>query len=138
MRLARQQVIMEERRPELTVIIGEAALRRMVGGAGVMQEQLRWLADVNVTFPWIALQVLPLPSVAHIMMMASSLAILRFAGAADLGVVHLPGMSADVCIVEPVGVATYVAAFEYVKAAALDPSASTRMLRDLAGEVRAV
>jgi transcriptional regulator with XRE-family HTH domain len=135
MRLARQQAIIGTRRPELTVVIGEAALCRTVGGAEVMHEQLHWLAEVGESYPWVTLQVLPLPSVAHIMMVASSLAILRFTGAADLGVVYLPAMSADVCVVEPADVATYIAAFEQVKTAALDPSASAQMLRYFAGEV---
>jgi transcriptional regulator with XRE-family HTH domain len=134
MRLARQQAIMSEHRPEITLVIGEAALRRTVGGLKVMQEQLRWLAEVGVACPWVTLRVLPLPSLAHIMMVASSVAILRFAGAAELGAVHLPAMSADVCLVEPADVAAYVAAFEQLRTSALDPSASKQMLRDLAGE----
>ena len=66
--------------------------------------------------------------------MASSLAILRFAVAAELGVVHVPFPSADLSIVEPADVAAHVAAFEQMKASALDPSASGQMLSDLAGE----
>lgn len=43
--LIRQQMILEERQPELAVIIGEGALRQMVGGAHVMNAQLAKLAD---------------------------------------------------------------------------------------------
>jgi transcriptional regulator with XRE-family HTH domain len=133
MRLARQQAIMGERRLELSVIIGEGALRRVVGGEKVMHGQLRWLADVSVRCPWVTLQVLPLLSVAHIVIGTGSLAVLRFAGATQLGVVHLPAMSADVCLIDPADVATYTAAFAQLKASALDQGASAQLLCGLAG-----
>jgi transcriptional regulator with XRE-family HTH domain len=134
MRLAQQQAIIGERRPDLSVIIGEGALHRMVGGAKVMHGQLRWLADVGARYPWITLQVLPLPSAAHIVIGASSLAVFQFAGTTQLGVVHLPAMSAGICLIDPVDVATYTAAFAQLKKSALDQTASAQLLCDLARE----
>ena len=134
MRLIQQQAIMGKLGPELTVVIGEAALRRAVGGAEVMHEQLQWLAE-GKRGPYLG-QSSGAPAAvggAH----RDGGQILRFAGAAELGVVHLPFPSADLSIVEPADVAIDVAAFEQLKAAALDPSASAQMLRNLAGQAPA-
>ena len=57
--LTRQQLILGERRPELAVVIGEAALHQVVGGTAVMHAQLARLAEMTTTCPQITLQVLP-------------------------------------------------------------------------------
>ena len=57
--LTRQQLILAERRPELAIVIGEAALHQVVGGTAVMRAQLARLAELSTTCPQITLQVLP-------------------------------------------------------------------------------
>jgi transcriptional regulator with XRE-family HTH domain len=60
-RMVRQQIWerAEPSPPMMPVIIGEAAVRRQVGGPSVMREQLERLAAVAVTDPRISIQVLP-------------------------------------------------------------------------------
>ena len=79
--LTRQQVILEERRTELAVVIGEAALHQVVGGTAVMRTQLTRLAEMSGTCPRITIQVLPFAAGAPPAGGNGPLSILRFAGA---------------------------------------------------------
>ncbi|GHF37682.1 helix-turn-helix domain-containing protein [Streptomyces morookaense] len=60
-RIKRRQVIAGERPPLLWVILDEGCLRRMVGSADIMREQMGHLAS-EAESPHIALQVLPFRS----------------------------------------------------------------------------
>ena len=111
--LTRQQLILGERRPELGVVIGEAALHQVVGGTEVMRAQLAHFTAMTSTCPQITIQVLPFASGAHPASASGPLSILRFADSPSLGVVHLR-------------------AFTLLSASALTPAATTQMLRDMA------
>ena len=63
-RLERQQILEREHPLQLWALIDEAALRRPVGGAEVMTEQLQFLA-LAAARPHIVLQVIPLAAGAH-------------------------------------------------------------------------
>jgi hypothetical protein len=129
--LTRQQVILGERRTELAVVIGEATLHQVVGGAHVMRSQLTRLAEISDTCPQITIQVLPFACGVH-PVSGGPQSILRFAGAPSLGVVHLPGPSGGICLDSPSDVANHTGAFTVVRAAALTPATTTRLLRDMA------
>ena len=60
------------------------------------------------------------------------LSILRFADAQSLGVVHLPGPGGGICLDSPPDLASHTLAFTLLKASALIPAATTRLLRDMA------
>jgi transcriptional regulator with XRE-family HTH domain len=130
--LTRQQLILAERRPELTVVIGEAALHQVVGGPEVMRAQLARLTELSGTFPQITLQVLPFAAGAHPPGAIGPLSILRFADAPSLGVVHLPGPCGGIFLDSPPDVASRARAFTLLRASALTPVATTRLLRDMA------
>jgi transcriptional regulator with XRE-family HTH domain len=129
--LTRQQVILDERRTELAVVIGEATLHQIVGGAQVMRAQLTRLAEISETCPQITIQVLPFACGAR-PVGGGPLSILRFAGAPSLGAVHLPGPSGGICLDSPSDVANHTRAFTLVRASALTPATTTRLLRDMA------
>ena len=76
-RLERQELLEHNPHAELHFIIGEAAIRRPVGGHGVMANQLRRLKDASRR-PKSFLQVLPLSVGAH-PLMGVAFTILRFA-----------------------------------------------------------
>ena len=63
-RLERQRILERDRPPQLWVLIDEAVLRRPVGGAQVMAEQLEFLAS-TARRPHIVIQVIPLAAGAH-------------------------------------------------------------------------
>jgi transcriptional regulator with XRE-family HTH domain len=129
--LTRQQLILAERRPELAVVIGEGALHQVVGGPTVMCAQLARLAEITGAYPQITIQLLPFTSGAHPVGGSGPLSILRFAGAPNLGVVHLPGPT-GVSLTSPPDVATHAQAFAQLKASALTPAATAQLLRDMA------
>jgi transcriptional regulator with XRE-family HTH domain len=129
--LARQRAIMGEREPDIRLIVGEAALRQEVGGEVVMEGQLRLLAGVSSDSGTITLQVLPFRSGAHAAAAVGSLAILRFAEALELGVVHLGGAGGGVCLEGQVDLAAYARVFEELRVSALSPAQSALMLQEL-------
>jgi transcriptional regulator with XRE-family HTH domain len=73
----RQNAILHEDGPDIRVILGEAALRQVVGGAAVMQAQLAALANISSGNVHVTVQVLPFTSGAHAAAATGSLAILR-------------------------------------------------------------
>jgi hypothetical protein len=57
-RETRQQVLKPVSGVRLSFVIDEAALRRVVGSAGIMDQQLKWLMEV-AEYPHVDLQILP-------------------------------------------------------------------------------
>lgn len=63
-RTQRQQLLEQDRRPELNFILGEAALVRPVGGSDIMREQIAHLLELSKK-PGISLWLLPFSAGAH-------------------------------------------------------------------------
>lgn len=63
-RLARQSLLTQERAPELHLILGEACIRRRVGGKETMLGQIHRLREA-ATLPNITIQVLPFAEGEH-------------------------------------------------------------------------
>jgi transcriptional regulator with XRE-family HTH domain len=140
-KLTRQRVVVAEHSPRLEFVIAEAALHQVVGGAAVMRPQLARLAGLasasgaseKPDAGGLTLQVLPFAAGAYAAG-SGSMTILRFADTPGLGVVHLPGagVSGGISLEDPADLARYVRAFAQLRAAALTPAASARLLRDMA------
>lgn len=65
-RMTRQEALRRESNPlEFTAIINEAVLRREIGSALLMKEQLRHMADLAASSPHIKIQVVPFDLGAH-------------------------------------------------------------------------
>ncbi len=127
----RQAVLNGSRR--LGVVLGEGALHQAVGGADVLAGQIGYLAKLSSEFPAVTIQVLPFSAGAHAAAGGGSLAILRFPDAPSLGVVHLEALSGGVYLESQEEVARYVRAFALLRAAALSPAESARLLRSRTG-----
>ena len=132
MTLARQQAIGDQR-TSLSVVIGEGALRQIIGGADVMRAQLRWLAEAGERCPWATVQVMPFDGGTQQDCGCGPMTILRFAQAPGLGVVHLPGLKGGHCLTGQADVADHVAAFTQLQVSALSPGQSSQMIREMAG-----
>jgi transcriptional regulator with XRE-family HTH domain len=130
--LARQKAILEERKPEIHVIIGEAALRQEVGGPTVMEAQIGLLAGTSRDSGLVTVQILPFSSGAHAAAAVGSMAILQFAEAPGVGVVHLGGADGGVCLEDQASLAAYARTFEQLRAFALSPAQSAFLLREAA------
>jgi transcriptional regulator with XRE-family HTH domain len=117
----------------LWVILGEGALHQAVGGPGVLAAQLRHLVELSGDRPDLTIQVLPFAAGAHAAAGSGSLAILRFPDAPSLGVVYLEALSGGVYLESQADIARYVRAFALLRASALSPADSLRLLRSLGG-----
>jgi len=131
--MARQKSILGEQRPDIHLVIGQAALHQQVGSAEVMNDQLRRLAEVAADGGNVTVQVLAFESGAHAAAGDGALAILQFAGTAGLGIVHLGGIAGGVCLESRSDLAAYSEAFDQLRASADTPAQSALLLRDLAG-----
>ena len=127
----RQAVLGGSAERRLSVILGEAALHQAVGGPGVMAGQISHLVQLADDFPRLTLQVLPFTAGAHAAAGSASLAILRFPDAPSLGVVYLEALSGGVYLESQEDVARYIRAFALLRAAALSPADSARLLSTL-------
>jgi transcriptional regulator with XRE-family HTH domain len=83
--LARQRAILRKRGPDVSIILGEAALRQEVGEPWIMREQAESLTS-GVPF-----QVLPFAVGAPATLQTGAMTILEFPGAPELGSVYLGG-----------------------------------------------
>jgi transcriptional regulator with XRE-family HTH domain len=136
-KLARQQGVLGGRRPRLEFVVGEAALHQSVGGVEVMRRQLARLATLadggaGETVPAVSLQVLPFTAGADAAAGSGPMTILRFANPPGLGVIHLPALCGGVSLEGRDDVACHIRAFAHLRAAALTPAASARLLRAMA------
>jgi len=127
--LARQRAILGERKPDIHVIIGEAALRQEVGGPEVMHGQLGLLAGISGDSGAVTVQVLPFSSGAHAACGVGSLAMLQFDEVPGLGIVHLGGASGGVCLESQTDLAVHARVFEQLRTFALSPAQSALLLR---------
>ena len=128
--LARQRAVLG-RRPDVTVVIAEAALLNVVGGTRVTRGQLDWLARVASDDGHIVIHVLPLTRGTQVAA-TGPMTIADVGGVPSLGAVHVPGVRGGICLDDPSAVAAHTRAFEQLRMHALSPAASARFLRDMA------
>ena len=120
-RIARQQRLVAEDPLQLSAVIGEGALRLLVGGPEVMRTQLKHLVDLAAG-PGIALRVLPFATGAHAGM-TGTFTILRFRDEQDVATVETRGGDVYMEDVEP-----FAQALRRLRAAALSQRKSLAMI----------
>lgn len=135
-KLNRQRIVLGERRPRFDAVLGEGIVHQSVGGAGLMRAQLGALAAVAGAAEdpdaAVTVRILPFAAGAHAAAGVGAMTILRFAETPNLGVIHLAALSGGVSLDGQENVAVYTRAFAQLRAAALTPAASARLLRKLA------
>jgi transcriptional regulator with XRE-family HTH domain len=146
-KLNRQRIVLAGRAASLDIVLTEGALRQVVGAPWVMREQLARLAAVAETgfadgLPGgdaavgersrVSLRVLPFAAGAHVAAGCGSMALLRFAEAPEIGVVHLAALSGGVSLDGRDEVGRYLRTFAQLRAAALNPARSARLIGGLA------
>ncbi|HTT54021.1 MAG TPA: helix-turn-helix transcriptional regulator [Streptosporangiaceae bacterium] len=132
-RMARQPALTSEDPPQLWAVLDEAALRRQVGGSGLMRLQLDHLLDV-AGLPNVAIQVLPFGAGAH-PAMGRPFVILAFPERADPDVVYLEDLTSALYVENVDEVDRYNVFFNHLRATALsfEESAAliTSVMKDL-------
>jgi transcriptional regulator with XRE-family HTH domain len=132
--VARQRAILGgDRRPEVHLVIGQAALHQQVGSTAVMNEQLALLAGIANDSGLVTVRILPFESGAHAAAGDGSVGVLQFSGTPGLGLVHLGGVSGGVCLEGQGDLAAYAGVFDQLRAFALSPVQSALLLRGMAG-----
>jgi transcriptional regulator with XRE-family HTH domain len=113
----------------LSVVLDEAVLHRVVGGPATMGAQLERMIEAtrihNVT-----IQVIPYIAGAH-PAMDSTFTILDFTGPVP-SVVYVEGLVGRIYVDRPQDVARYVQVFDRLKALALSPRDSTKLIAKVA------
>lgn len=133
-RAARQQILTRsEEPPEFWAILGETVLRRQVGPPGVMRAQLDHIVEMS-GLPNITIQVLPFSVGVHPGMNGPFI-ILSFPEENDADIVYLENMVGSLYVEDSTDVRRYAGAFDHLRASAMDPDASRKMISDARKEM---
>ncbi len=134
-RIARQQALLGRKDPpELVCVLSEAALRRHIGGATVMSDQLAALITAAER-PNMTLQVVPFDAGAHAGLEGSFI-LIEFPGEDDPDVVYMEGAMGDLYLESVAEVTRYTLAFERIRTLALTPEKTVDMIAAVAKELK--
>jgi transcriptional regulator with XRE-family HTH domain len=132
LRMARTPALARDNPPKIWALLDEAALRRQVGGAGVMQRQLEHLL-AQAALPNVAVQVIPFGGGAH-PAMGRPFIILVFPERADTDVVYLEDLTRALYLEDVADVDRYNVFFNHLRATALSPDDSSLLISSILKE----
>ncbi|MGH3344552.1 MAG: helix-turn-helix domain-containing protein [Carbonactinosporaceae bacterium] len=124
-RAARQQVLFREPPLQFWAVVGEAALRQVVGCPGMMREQLRQIVEI-ASFDHVTVQVLPFTAGAHAGL-DGPFTLLQFRPA-GLEVAYLENLTSGVYVEGESDIDRYVLTFDHLRASALPVGESRRFI----------
>jgi transcriptional regulator with XRE-family HTH domain len=127
LRASRQEILRRPDAPQLWAVVDEGALRRPVGSAEVVREQLRYLIEV-ADHPAVTLQILPFRVGAH-SAMGGPFTILRFAEPDLQDVVYIEQLTSALYLDKPAEVDSYLEVMEQLCLQA-EPAANTAKVLD--------
>jgi transcriptional regulator with XRE-family HTH domain len=122
LRMARQAVLDKPEPPNVWAVVDEAALRRPVGSAAVMQGQLKHLIEI-AQLPHVTIQVMPFKAGGH-SAAGGPFSILRFAEPDLPDVVYLEQLTSALYLDKPEVVDSYLKVMERICMEAATPAAS--------------
>jgi transcriptional regulator with XRE-family HTH domain len=129
-RIGRRDVIMRDRPAQFTALIGEAALRQLLGGQEVMIEQLRYLLEM-ARRPNIDLRVFGFDTGWHPALEGS----FNLLETGDGMVVNLENRKSALFLHEDSDVRTYRRAAEQVLDVAMNQAESAKLIRNIANSM---
>ncbi|MFF9016399.1 helix-turn-helix domain-containing protein [Streptomyces sp. NPDC014870] len=127
-RLARARLLDDPTKPLLWMVLGEAALRQVVGGPAVMAEALRHVAAL-VRRHRVIVQVFPFAAGAHASL-GGPLKLMYFEDAPPLA--YLQGLGSGRLEDDPATVARHTLTYELLSASALSPRDSLALIESVA------
>ncbi|GIH68836.1 hypothetical protein Mth01_10890 [Sphaerimonospora thailandensis] len=139
LRIARQTLLTRvTNRPELRVVLGEAILRRPVGGEKVMSAQLTRLIEVS-DLPNVELKVMPFEAGMYAGIMSGPFTMLEFplngnGKPTEPPIVYVDGFTGALFLDKPHEIERYDTAFNDIWRAALDEAASRDLIAKAARE----
>lgn len=125
-RMKRQVILEQAEGPSLHCILDEGALRRPIGGAAVMRDQLARIVKA-AGLPRVTFQVIPLAIGAH-PALDSTFVILQFDEAMVNDVVYVEGVVGNIYMESPGDLQRYRQMFSRLRSIALSPDDSITMV----------
>lgn len=132
LRMARQSLLTGDDPIAYWLILNEAVIRRAVGGAKVMVDQIHHLLEL-ADLKHVTLQILPNSAGAHAAM-SSPFTILSFGNDDEPPMVYVEDVSHSYLLEKVEQLDTYNVAFNRLRASALSPDLSSELLRQAANE----
>jgi len=132
-RMARQTRLSQAEPLCLWTVLDEAVIRRVIGGPVTMRSQLDRLLDL-ADLPHVTIQVLPFTAGAH-PGTGGAFEILQFPERADPDVVFLENLTDSLYVERDSDVYRYTVAFDHLRAKALDPDDSRRLITEIAAQL---
>jgi hypothetical protein len=129
LRMKRQELLTRKNPPTLWVVIDEAALRRPIGGATVMADQIRHLIDM-ARKPNVRIQVIPFLSGGHAAA-GGPFSILRFPESDLSDVVYVEQMTSALYLDKAEDVDFYAAMIERLSVQAEPPAHTPGILEEI-------
>lgn len=133
LRVSRQEILNKPHAPRLWAVVDEAALRRPLGGASVMREQLRHLIDM-ADHPAVTLQVLPFRVGGHAAG-GGPFAILRFAEPDLSDVVYVEQLTSALYLDKPADLDRYMEVMEQLCLQAEHTSQTVKLINSILAEL---
>ncbi|MYT69852.1 helix-turn-helix domain-containing protein [Streptomyces sp. cg28] len=133
LRLARQKILVAERAPHVSLVLDEAALRRVHGGPAVMRGQLEHLIEA-AELPHLTLQIMPFSHGWHAGE-SGTFTLLTFPESDLSDVVFLEQLTSALYLDKREDVAQYETAMVALQAQCPSPEESARLLRRILSEL---
>jgi transcriptional regulator with XRE-family HTH domain len=133
LRMARQPAMTRDDPPKVWAVVDEAALRRRVGGSGLMRLQLEHLL-AQAALPNVAVQVIPFTGGAH-PAMGRPFIILVFPERVDTDVVYLEDLTSALYVEDVAEVDRYNVFFNHLRATALSFDDSAALITSVLKEM---
>ncbi|MFJ9601236.1 helix-turn-helix domain-containing protein [Streptomyces althioticus] len=130
-RLERQEMLTRPDAPEAWFVVNEGAVRNVIGDREVMREQLERILETT-ELPSVTLQVLPFDSGTY--PATGSFTMLGFPAPEDPDLVYRDGITDAVYLEGEHHVREYTRAFDGLRAAALSPQRSARLVQSVVKE----
>ncbi|MEU8346571.1 DUF5753 domain-containing protein [Spirillospora sp. NPDC048832] len=127
-RMARQELLTRDNAPRMWFVLDESALRRPVGGAKVINEQLTKLIETSTTNPRVEIRVLPFTSVTYAAL-DGSFFVLSLPGGVD--VAYHEGPEISHLLEDGTIVAEYRVRFDLVMGESLRAGESLKMIQQI-------
>lgn len=132
-RMKRQAILTENEPPTLWVVIDEATLHRVIGDPKIMRDELQHLVEA-ARLPHVTLQVLPFSAGEHAGL-DGPFVIIRFPEPTDPDMVYLEHTGREHYLDDPDAVALHALLFDHLRAAALKPDDSLKLVDGRAEEL---
>lgn len=133
-RLQRQAILGQPDGAEVSFILSESALRRNLGDPAMMREQLLHLAKVS-KLPNVMIQVFPFDAPSYQTATFGFIS-LGFGGDATADVIYVESFTDADYLDRPDAVRAYTRLWDRLRAAALGPVESRRLITSLADEIK--